>query len=61
MVIELTDEETGVVERIEEENMVTNVVNHILGLNPMGIFIMWRGSMTRTCNGTARCCRYART
>ena len=38
MVIELTDEETGVVERIEEENMVTNVVNHILGLNPMGIF-----------------------
>ncbi len=38
MVIELTDENTGTVERIEEENMVTNAVNHILGLNPMGIF-----------------------
>lgn len=38
MVIELTDENTGVVETIEEENMVTNAVNHILGLNPMGIF-----------------------
>ena len=26
------------VERVQEENMVTNAVNHILGLNPMGIF-----------------------
>ena len=38
MVIELTDENTGEVETITEENMVTNAVNHILGLNPMGIF-----------------------
>ena len=59
MVIELTDEETGVVERIEEENMVTNVVNHILGLNPMGIFynvagqydthLQWNGEMLPIC------------
>lgn len=38
MVLELTDENTGEVERMEETNMVTNAVNHILGLNPMGIF-----------------------
>lgn len=38
MVIELTDESTGAVERVEEANMVTNAVNDILGLNPMGIF-----------------------
>ncbi len=38
MVIELTDENTGVVETVTEENMVTNAVNHLLGLNPMGVF-----------------------
>ena len=31
MVIELTDENTGEEERIEEGNMVTNAVNDILG------------------------------
>lgn len=35
MVIELTDTNTGDVETIAEENMVTNVVNHLLGINPM--------------------------
>ena len=38
MVIELVDGNTGEEERIEEANMVTNAVNDILGLNPMGIF-----------------------
>ena len=38
MVIELTDEVTGKVETITEENMVTNAVNNILGQNPMGVF-----------------------
>lgn len=38
MVIELADEDTGTVETIREENMVTNAVNHLLGLNPMGVF-----------------------
>ena len=38
MVIELTDENTGTVETIRESNMVTNAVNHLLGLNPMGVF-----------------------
>lgn len=38
MIMELTDEATGVKETIEEENMVTDSVNNILGLNPMGIF-----------------------
>lgn len=38
MVIEMTDENTGEIETITEENMVTNAVNHILGLNPMGVF-----------------------
>uniref|UniRef100_UPI0040579F66 hypothetical protein n=1 Tax=Agathobacter sp. TaxID=2021311 RepID=UPI0040579F66 len=38
MVIELTDVNTSEVETIVKENMVTNAVNNILGLNPMGIF-----------------------
>lgn len=38
MVLELTDTNTGEVERVEETNMFTNAVNHILGLNSMGIF-----------------------
>ncbi len=38
MVIELTDVNSGQVETVMEENMVTNAVNHILGLNPMGQF-----------------------
>lgn len=36
MVIELTDTNTGDIERITEENMVTNAVNHLFGINPMG-------------------------
>ncbi len=43
MVIELTDENTGVVETIRETNMVTNAINHILGLNPMGVFYKTSG------------------
>ena len=38
MVIELTDENSGTVETIRESNMVTDAVNHLLGLNPLGIF-----------------------
>lgn len=38
MTIELTDETTGAVETVMEENMITEAVNNILGLNPMGIF-----------------------
>lgn len=38
MVVELTDVNTSEVETVTEENMVTNAVNNILGLNPMGIF-----------------------
>ena len=60
MVIEMIDDATGeVVDRIEEENMVTNVVNDILGLNPMGIFykvageydtmMIWNDSMLPIC------------
>ena len=59
MVIELTDENTGVVETILEENMVTNAVNHILGLNPMGVFykasgqyddqMMWNDTLIPIC------------
>lgn len=36
MVIELTDTSTGEVEKVTEENMVTDAVNHLFGLNPMG-------------------------
>ncbi len=38
MRIELTDVNTGEVAAVTEENMVTDAVNHILGLNPMGVF-----------------------
>ena len=37
-VIELTDVNTSKVETYVEENMVTNAINNILGLNPMAIF-----------------------
>ena len=37
-VIELTDVNTSEVETYVEENMVTNAVNNILGLNPMAVF-----------------------
>ena len=37
MTIELTDEATGAVETVTEENMITEAVNNILGLNPMAV------------------------
>lgn len=36
--LELKDVKTGAVETIEKDNMITNAVNHLLGLNPMGVF-----------------------
>lgn len=59
MVMELTDVNTSEVETITEENMVTSAVNHILGLNPMGIFykasgeyddmVMWNTNLLPIC------------
>ena len=58
MRIELTDVNTGEVEAVEEGNMVTNAVNHIFGLNPMGVFyeaaetidgIAWNGNLLPIC------------
>ena len=59
MVIELTDEVTGEVETITEENMGTNAVNNILGQNPMGVFynaageyddrVEWNGALLPIC------------
>ena len=59
MTIELTDEATGTVETVTEENMVTEAVNNILGLNPMGIFyavtgeydaaVLWNESLLPIC------------
>lgn len=59
MVMELTDVNTSEVETITEENMVTNAVNNILGLNPMGVFyaatgeyddaVLWNGSLLPIC------------
>ena len=37
LVIELEDQNTGNVETVSETNMVTNSVNDILGVNPMGV------------------------
>lgn len=59
MVMELTDVNTSEVETITEENMVTNAVNNILGLNPMGVFyaatgeyddaVLWNESLLPIC------------
>lgn len=58
MVLELTDEATWEVERITEENMVTEAVNDILGMNPMGVFyseenladvLSWNGTLLPIC------------
>ena len=58
MVMELTDAQTGEVETVTEENMVTNAVNNILGMN--GYFILRK--IWRVClRGTGRCYRSART
>ena len=46
MTIELTNENTGAVETVTEENMITESVNNILAFNPMGIFTRQPGSMT---------------
>lgn len=37
LTIELEDVDTGTVETVSETNMVTNAVNDILGVNPMGV------------------------
>lgn len=56
--MELTDVNTSEVERVTKENMVTNAVNNILGLNPMGIFyceaeystgMVWTGTLLPIC------------
>ncbi len=38
LTVELEDVNTGAVEAVAETNMVTNAVNNILGMNPMGLF-----------------------
>ena len=56
--MELTDVNTSEVETVTEENMVTNAVNNILGINPMGIFyceaeystgMVWTGTLLPIC------------
>ena len=42
--IELEDINTGTVETISETNMVTNAVNDLLGVNPMGVLYKTAGS-----------------
>ena len=59
MVMELTDVNTGAVETIHETNMITESVNNILGMNPMGIYlkasgeyddaVLWNGSLLPIC------------
>ena len=38
MTIELTDSNTGEVEMVVEENMITDAVNNLFALNPFGTF-----------------------
>lgn len=59
-VIELTDVNTSEVETYVEENMVTNAVNNILGLNPMAIFYC-EDIIIRGLFGRIIFCRSART
>ena len=55
MTLELTDENTGAVETVTEENMITEAVNNILGLNPMGSFTPLPGSTMMPCSGMGTC------
>lgn len=43
MVIELADSGTGQVETVRETNMITDAVNNILGMDPMGIYLKASG------------------
>ena len=61
MVIELTDTNTGAVETLQETNMITEAVNNILGLNPMGIYLKASGEYDNLFCGTGRCFPSART
>jgi len=54
MTIELTDRNTSEVKTIVEENMVTNAVNCILGLNPMGVFYKEGRKHKRFCSDLCR-------
>ena len=38
MVLELTDKNTGEIETVKETNMITNAVNHLLGINPAALW-----------------------
>ena len=59
MVLEMTDVNTSEVETVTEENMITDAVNNILGINPMGIFyaatgeyddaVLWNGTLLPIC------------
>ncbi len=42
--LELEDVNTGTVETVSETNMVTNAVNDLLGMNPMGFFYKCSGA-----------------
>lgn len=61
MVIELTDTNTGAVETVQETNMITEAVNNILGLNPMGIYLKASGEYDNSVCGMGRCFPSART
>lgn len=56
--MELTDVNSGEVETVVEENLVTNAVNHVFGLNPLGVFydigesidgIKWQSGLLPIC------------
>lgn len=46
MVLELTDKNTGEIETVRETNMITNAVNHLLGINPAALWYKTSGDMT---------------
>ena len=56
MTIELTDEATGDVETVTEENMITEAVNNILGLNRWGSFMPPPGNTMRQFCGMGAFC-----
>ncbi len=57
--VELENVNTGVVETVQDTNMVTNAVNDLLGMNPMGLFyktsgqyddmVVWNDEMLPIC------------
>ena len=55
MKIELRDAQTGALEQeTVEENMATNLLNDLFGINPMGVFYNFAAEIPEICMGRGK-------